>query len=603
MGKAGTGEVEAIRRALLEVAAAVYSAPPASSAASPTATAQVSGGHWQGETGTASHLPPISQAQGPPRAPPPDAIRELQQQLRQTAPGAQQQQREQQEGGEGGGGGSGGLAAVRAELRRVSAEVERLRGGALRAGSPPPPSLSPPGAYGSSSSSSAPASSSRGPLRRRRSDPAAPPAAQVPVRGLSQSPTASASAVAAHGRRGLSRGLGSHLRAFYGGGVAVGGEGEGEAASGISPPQLRANPRSPPHGASPPAPAPLPPATTSSRGGGSGCRAEASSPAAAAAAAAAASNEEESAAASSATTLALIEARVDSLAAGLARLTGEVAGKAGWQAAAAAEAAAARSSARMDVLAQTLAVAVADVEALQQQARGAAAAQPFPPSPPASGSSPLPAQATAAAASAPSAVAHHRPPLPPPPPASAAAVAAAAPSASAAAAAVPPLVVAGRWVWKARLLDDETRTVRWDAEAANSAPDALQWGGGGAATPHVITAVRAGLYALGLGFFASPPPALTLLVNGSPALSVASPPHRALPPHAPPADGEGDDEPSVAAVALGGGGVVVHAGHPSGAVAAGVSLTHFLALPAHARVAVLYHGQSRGQGFIELRKL
>jgi hypothetical protein len=154
----------------------------------------------------------------------------------------------------------------------------------------------------------------------------------------------------------------------------------------------------------------------------------------------------------------------------------------------------------------------------------------------------------------------------------------------------------GRWVWKTRRLWESGfgPLVAWDMEAVNTARDQLTWAGvasGAAAAGTVtledaaiVTAVKPGLYKASLAFFASEPPAVTLMVNGSAALST---------PAAIPA-GVG-----AAGVLL--GPAVLHA-HPSGSVA-GVTLVHFLALPPAATLGVLYDGKHRGQGFLELAKL
>lgn len=198
-------------------------------------------------------------------------------------------------------------------------------------------------------------------------------------------------------------------------------------------------------------------------------------------------------------------------------------------------------------------------------------------------------------------------------------------SAAAPAAAASTSALLGRWVWKSRRLQDSSRCVVWDMQAVNAAPDNYGWGGTvgrdealGPLNVDEATVVRVrrpGLYKVAMGFFASVPPGITLLVNGVPALSTA--PHHA----AGAAVGDGVDDAAGAglsasshALAAGGaaanggvpdavmvGPVVVHR-HPSGSVA-GLSLLQFLALPADALLAVVYEGPMRGQGFLELTKL
>jgi hypothetical protein len=204
--------------------------------------------------------------------------------------------------------------------------------------------------------------------------------------------------------------------------------------------------------------------------------------------------------------------------------------------------------------------------------------------------------------------------------------------------------------------------VVWDVQAANTAPDAFLWAGAPSPVPPapslgspdplsllpdaeraVLVAVRPGLYRVSIGFFALVPPMLTLLVDGQPALSLTLPamvgggggeggvgaggnvllagdvtvdseaaglleePAHAAAAAAGAAATSGA-QPVVAAVPLSagaavvcGGGLVLHR-HPAGSVA-GVSATHFLALPARAKVSVVFAGQVKGQGFVELQKL
>lgn len=138
-----------------------------------------------------------------------------------------------------------------------------------------------------------------------------------------------------------------------------------------------------------------------------------------------------------------------------------------------------------------------------------------------------------------------------------------------------PFVSVGRWIWKSRDLTD-TSLVPWDVQLYNASPDTLQWSPGSA----TVVTVKPGLYRISVGVFAARVPALTLMVDGSPVVSTA--------------DVGGAD-------GSGGATVVVHR-HPAGSVA-GVSLVQFLSLPGKASVGVLFDGEARGQGFLEVRKI
>jgi hypothetical protein len=165
--------------------------------------------------------------------------------------------------------------------------------------------------------------------------------------------------------------------------------------------------------------------------------------------------------------------------------------------------------------------------------------------------------------------------------------------------------------------------VRFDlqTESAGSAADALLWS---ASAGEVVVARRAGIYRVEAGVFALSPPALTLLLNGAPVLSTTLP----LPILADSgvagraasflaslaADGAGDGAPASSAAAphlavaeigagatLDGGQVVLHR-HPAGAVAS-VGFATCVALPANARLSLLFAGRSSGQAYFSLAKV
>jgi hypothetical protein len=210
-------------------------------------------------------------------------------------------------------------------------------------------------------------------------------------------------------------------------------------------------------------------------------------------------------------------------------------------------------------------------------------------------------------------------------------------------------------MWKRRRLHGSEGTVLWDTQPvnANGAADMLLWDPGEGddddaddSTAHdrdagdrlppsgVITSLRAGLYRVALGFFASSPQSVTLCVNGAPAVTTASAVAAAPALQSAAADanvtydsllqtsaitatpqsklaGSGiasDASPASTATAtaappqtLINGAAQLHA-HPVGSVA-GLSLIHFLALPANARLSLRFRGAVRGQGFLEVTKL
>ena len=167
--------------------------------------------------------------------------------------------------------------------------------------------------------------------------------------------------------------------------------------------------------------------------------------------------------------------------------------------------------------------------------------------------------------------------------------------------------VSGRWIWKTRCfatipsscgLDVRFKAVIFDIAALNTSPSSLVWDA--SARRADVVCVRAGLYRVALGFFAATPPALVLLVDGLPVLTLL-PPRAGPPPSLDDVDVGAIVTDAHAPYAPAGASITLHS-HPAGTVA-GVSLTHFVALPAGARVAVAYAGVAKGQGFFELAKL
>jgi hypothetical protein len=113
--------------------------------------------------------------------------------------------------------------------------------------------------------------------------------------------------------------------------------------------------------------------------------------------------------------------------------------------------------------------------------------------------------------------------------------------------------------------------VPWNVQALNTDPGALGW----ERDAGQVVAAQAGLYEVAFGFFSAKRPIVRLLVNGEPAVVVAgSTPGRTTPP----------------------------APHSAGNVA-GLTAIDFLSLPAGAKIAVMFQGEERGEGFMALRKL
>jgi hypothetical protein len=142
----------------------------------------------------------------------------------------------------------------------------------------------------------------------------------------------------------------------------------------------------------------------------------------------------------------------------------------------------------------------------------------------------------------------------------------------------PAEEIRGRWVWRNRPESAPATGIHFDLAALNTAPSLLRWKPGGS----VIEAVRQGLYKVAVGFYSTPPPTVTLLVDSSPVLTLYPPPT------------EGDSERQSALLML-------HS-HPAGTVC-GVSGIHFLSLPEGAHFSVSFLGPSKAQGFVELCKV
>ena len=123
-----------------------------------------------------------------------------------------------------------------------------------------------------------------------------------------------------------------------------------------------------------------------------------------------------------------------------------------------------------------------------------------------------------------------------------------------------------RFIWKSGDLRGDG-TIPWEVQSVNMCPDNFLWESD---RPTIVTVVP-GLYELLIGIFARKPPGIRVLVNGETVLGI------------------GDSERQVTR-------------HSAGNVA-GTTAVEFLALPARARISLVYSGDVGGEGFLSLRKL
>jgi hypothetical protein len=134
-----------------------------------------------------------------------------------------------------------------------------------------------------------------------------------------------------------------------------------------------------------------------------------------------------------------------------------------------------------------------------------------------------------------------------------------------------------RWIWKSGRTKAHG-VVPWNVQSVNTDPENFRW-------ERDKTFVRAGapgLYEVTFGFFARKKPAVRLLVDGEPVLAAVN---------------------SASYVTHHSSGRLTSATrHPAGNVT-GLTLIDFLALPAKAKVAVAYEGETGAEGFLSLKKL
>jgi hypothetical protein len=160
--------------------------------------------------------------------------------------------------------------------------------------------------------------------------------------------------------------------------------------------------------------------------------------------------------------------------------------------------------------------------------------------------------------------------------------------------AVSAELAAGRWIWSSgRTLPD--RAVPWNIECINTASDNLLW----KQDAPDITTVMPGLYELTLGFFSETDPDLQLLVNGEPVLfNSAATTHHQQQHH----QHSARPHKALAGVAPLAKRGLQRARHSAGNVT-GYTAIDFVALPARARITLLFQGEMGAQGFFGLRKL
>lgn len=124
-----------------------------------------------------------------------------------------------------------------------------------------------------------------------------------------------------------------------------------------------------------------------------------------------------------------------------------------------------------------------------------------------------------------------------------------------------------RWIWKSGQLRSGGQ-IPWEIQSVNTCPDNFLWD----RDKTSVVAVAPGLYEVISGFFCRKKPSIQLLVNGEAVILAGS--------------SEGKQ----------------FTRHPAGNIA-GLTSVDFVALPARARISILYTGESTVEGFLGLRKL
>lgn len=124
-----------------------------------------------------------------------------------------------------------------------------------------------------------------------------------------------------------------------------------------------------------------------------------------------------------------------------------------------------------------------------------------------------------------------------------------------------------RWVWKTGELLHGAQ-VPWEVQAINTCPENFLW----EKNKGVIILAAPGLYQLQMGFYSNKTPTAKIYINGEVVLTLKSQ------------------------------GRATASKHSAGNIA-GLTLNEYVALPARARLAVAFEGESVGEGFLSLRKL
>merc|ERR1711924_158212 len=132
----------------------------------------------------------------------------------------------------------------------------------------------------------------------------------------------------------------------------------------------------------------------------------------------------------------------------------------------------------------------------------------------------------------------------------------------------------GRWIWNSGRTKDGN-FVPWNVQTACTQPHNFLWKKNNAR----IVAVAPGLYEVVFGFFSKKKPTVQLMLNGEPCLSAIN---------------------SASQLLHHSSSRLANVQHPAGNVT-GLTLIDFLALPARAKLYIVYTGDSVAEGFISLK--
>ena len=126
----------------------------------------------------------------------------------------------------------------------------------------------------------------------------------------------------------------------------------------------------------------------------------------------------------------------------------------------------------------------------------------------------------------------------------------------------------GRWIWKSGDLQGQG-FVPWEVQAINTCPDNFLW----EKNKSALVLAAPGLYHISFGFYSKRQPVIQVLVNNESILSVTP--------------GENANSSNV----------ISTAGKHSAGNITGVTLNEFVALPARARISLIYDSSTSGEGF------